>query len=115
MALMDPRAASVSISAAWMTIAADLRPGDYTTTPAAGSASVGILDLGCLQDFFGRLADRNVIRCPHEGYYRASVMSFISEERNSIGDIYVDGLSTFVTALDPGHHVAFLVKWPLFF
>jgi hypothetical protein len=62
------------------------------------------LAFGCLQNVFWRLADRDGIRRPHEGYYRASVLSFISEERDSIGDIYVDDLPTFVTALDPGPH-----------
>lgn len=40
----------------------------------------------------------------NESYYRASMMRFIAEERDSIRDIYVDDLPTFVTALDPGAH-----------
>jgi hypothetical protein len=76
--------------------------GDHALV--SGSALVTILVFGCLQNIFWRLADRNGIRRPHEGYYRASVLSFISEERDSIGDIYVDDLPTFVSAL-------YLLKW----
>lgn len=32
------------------------------------------------------------------------MLSFISEERDGIVDIYVDDLPTFVSALDPGPH-----------
>ena len=59
---------------------------------------------GRLQDFFWRLTNGEGVSRSYEGNDRSSVPNFVSEERGSIVEIYMDGLPIFVGALDPGPH-----------
>jgi hypothetical protein len=69
---------------------------------------------GGLQDFFGRLTDsKSISRSSYEGNYRSAVPNLVSEERDYVVDIYVDGLPMFVGALDPGPHGRASLRWLL--
>ena len=59
-------------------------------------------------DFFWRLTDGEGVSGSYEGNDRTSVPNFVSEERGSIVEIYMDDLPICVGALDPGPTVASL-------
>ena len=70
--------------------------------------------LGGLQDFFGRLTDsKSISRSSYEGNDRSAVPNLVSEERDYVVDIHVDGLPMFVGALDPSPHGRASLRWLL--
>ncbi len=60
------------------------------------------LAFGRLQNFFWRLTDGEGVSRSYEGNDRTSVPNFVSEERGSIVEIYMDDLPICVGAPDPG-------------
>jgi hypothetical protein len=74
------------------------RPGRLLTAHRFISA------FGRLQNFFWCFTNGESVSRSYKGNDRPSVPNFVSEERGSIVEIYMDDLRICVGALDPGPH-----------
>ena len=79
-------------------------PIDDLFLPGAKGSLQLISAFGRLQNFFWRLTDGEGVSRSYEGNDRTSVPNFVSEERDSIVEIYMDDLPICVGALDPRPH-----------